>query len=89
MFNIISIIYMIMSMILINRVGAVGTPDIKVIPGSSMLGNSLPGLGGNFAIQGTIPLTPNIDIETGYHRVGPMFGSGHQSKYMGGFRFKF
>ena len=87
MFNIISIIYMIMSMILINRVG--GTPDIKVIPGSSVTGKSLSGLGGNFGIQGTVPLTPNIDIVGGYHRAGPMFGSGHQSRYMGNIRFKF
>ena len=75
-----------MAMVLI-RIEA--SPDIKIVPGSSVVGKSFSGLNGKFGIQSTIQVTPNIDIVSGYHRSGNMFGSGHQSTYMGNFRFKF
>ena len=83
MFNVMSIVFIIISI-----VGVIGDPTITIDP-SSNIGGKLGKLNGNVNININIPIRPNLDFVGGIQRVGPIYGPGHHSKYMGGIRLKF
>ena len=62
--------------------------EISIHPGSTIGGGSLKDLNGQFRIDGYVPITPSIGVGGHFQRSGSMFGHGHHSQYMGGFRFK-